>query len=87
MVYFSNVSTIWCHITVLYTPVSARILALVLQLYERNQLKLKLSCCEAAVQLSVGCMGHITSLAQNTTMRFSFSYLQIANSKRFLESD
>jgi len=27
-----------CHITVLWTPVSARILALVLQLYERNKL-------------------------------------------------
>ena len=32
----------FCHITVLWTTVSARILALVLQLYERNKLKLKL---------------------------------------------
>jgi len=30
-----------CHITVLWTPVSARTLALVLQLYVRNKLKLK----------------------------------------------
>ena len=32
-----------CHITVLWTPVSARILSLVLQLYERNKLKPKLN--------------------------------------------
>jgi len=36
-----HVSTDLCHITVLWTLDSARILALVLQLYERNKLKLK----------------------------------------------
>ena len=41
IVYSCNVSTVLCHITVLRTPVSARILALVLQLYERNKLKVK----------------------------------------------
>jgi len=34
----------------LWTPVSARILALVLQLYERNKLKLKLHACNVAKQ-------------------------------------
>jgi len=37
------VLAVLCHITVLRTPVSARIRALVLQFYERNKLKLKLN--------------------------------------------
>jgi len=36
-----HVSTDLCHITVLWTLDSERILALVLQLYERNKLKVK----------------------------------------------
>jgi len=42
IVYSCYVSTVLCHITVVWTPFSATILALVLQLYERNKLKLKL---------------------------------------------
>jgi len=36
-----NVITVLCHITVLWTTVSARIFVLVLKLYGRNKLKLK----------------------------------------------
>jgi len=66
IVYSCHVSTVLCHITVLWTPVSARILALVLQLSVRNKLKLTRSSAIAEGPRDASCQLKSCQLPRNS---------------------
>jgi len=57
----------------LWTPVSARILALVLQLYERNKLKLRTFCLHSATTRSLRVNG---SLSFNVSSQFTVYFVR-----------